>query len=102
LKDLTQAERDAALGRIFGTDAIRAANVLYAQGAEGIAQWIAEVDESGFAAVTAATKTDNLAGDIERLGGAIDDALIQSGGAANNVLRSLAQGLEGMVERVAE
>jgi TP901 family phage tail tape measure protein len=36
LDGLTQAQRNAALATIFGTDAVRAANVLYKEGASGI------------------------------------------------------------------
>lgn len=90
-KGKTQAERDSALATLFGSDAIRAASVLYSQGAEGIADWTGKVDDSGYAAETAALRLDNLSGDIEKLGGAFDTALIQSGSAANDVLRFLVQ-----------
>lgn len=98
LGGLTQAQRDQALAMIFGSDAIRAANVLYQQGSAGIAQWTSDVDDAGFAAITAATKTDNLAGDIERLGGALDTAFIKSGTGANDVMRQMVQGAEGLAE----
>lgn len=102
LSGLTQAQRDSTLATIFGSDAIRAANVLYNQGAGGIEDWIGKVDDSGYAAETAAMKTNNLAGDIERLGGALDTALIQSGSAANDTLRFLTQTLTGMVDLFGE
>jgi hypothetical protein len=35
---------------IFGSDAVRAANVLYEQGADGINKWTKEVSEQGAAA----------------------------------------------------
>lgn len=101
LGGLTQAQRDSTLATIFGSDAIRGANVLYNQGAGGIAEWTAKVDDSGYAAETAATKTDNLLGDIERLGGAFDTALIGSGSAANDTLRFLAQTVTGLVDTFA-
>lgn len=89
MSGLSQAQRDAALSTIFGSDAIRAANVLYQQGAEGIRDWTSQVDDAGFAALTASTKMDNLKGDIEGLGGAIESTLIKSGSGANTALRSL-------------
>src|SRR5688500_14989918 len=61
LSGLTQEQRNAALATIFGTDAIRAASVLYENGAAGIADWTTKVNDSGFAAEQARTKTDNLA-----------------------------------------
>src|SRR5207342_2492910 len=54
LGPLSQAQRDAALATIFGTDAIRAANVLYKEGGQGITDWTSKVNDSGFAAEAAA------------------------------------------------
>ena len=102
LGDLAPAQRDAALATIFGSDAIRAANVLYQQGAAGIADWTTKVNDQGYAAETAALKTDNLKGDLERLGGAIDTALIQSGEGANDMLRSLVQGADDAVSAFSD
>lgn len=102
MKDLAPAQRDAALATIFGSDAIRAANVLYKSGAAGIADWTTKVNDQGYAAETAALKTDNLKGDIERLGGAIDTALIKTGSGANDALRALAQGADDAVTGFAE
>jgi TP901 family phage tail tape measure protein len=94
--------RNAALATIFGTDALRTANVLYAEGAEGINEWTSAVNDQGYAAETAAAQTDNLVGDLERLGGSIDTVLIQSGSGANDVLRQLAQSAEGVVDAIGE
>jgi TP901 family phage tail tape measure protein len=101
LKDLTPEQRNAAMATIFGSDAVRAASVLYKEGAEGIAKWTEETNQSGFAAEQAARLTDNLKGDVERLGGALDTALIQGGSGANNVMRTLTQTTEGLVEGLA-
>lgn len=100
LSNLSQEQRDSALATIFGSDAIRAAAVLYNQGAEGIADWTTKVNDQGFAAETAAIKTDNLKGDIERLGGSIDTALIKTGSGANDALRGLAQGAGLLVDGI--
>jgi TP901 family phage tail tape measure protein len=89
--------RDAALAQIFGNDAIRAANVLYEQGGKGIAGWIKNVNDQGYAAETAATKLDNLKGDLEGLSGAFETALIGLGEGSDGPLRSLVQGATGAV-----
>lgn len=102
LGGLTQAERDHNLAVIFGSDAIRAANVLYSESASGVAEWAAKVNDSGFAAETAAIRMDNLAGDLEKLGGAFDTALIKTGSAANDALRGLVQGVTGAVDAFGE
>lgn len=50
MSGLTQAQRNQALATIFGSDAIRAANVLYNEGSDGIADWTKKVSDSGYAA----------------------------------------------------
>jgi len=97
LGKLSQEQRNAALATIFGSDAIRAASILYEQGADGIRRWIDAVNEQGFAAETARAKTDNLIGDIERLTGELETLAITSGSGVNEGLRTLVQGLERIV-----
>lgn len=98
LGGLSQETRDAALAQIFGSDAIRAATVLYKQGEKGISGWIAKTNDAGYAAETARLRTDNLAGDIERLGGSLDSLLIGMGAGANGPGREFVQMLEGIVD----
>jgi TP901 family phage tail tape measure protein len=102
LGGLTQAQRDAALAQIFGSDAIRTANVLYQQGAAGIQTWIDKVNDQGYAAETARIQTDNLAGDIERLKGSIETLAIQAGSGANGGLRVLVKAVNGLVNAFSE
>ena len=102
MKDLTPEARNAAMGVIFGSDAVRAANVLYEQGGAGIEDWTSKVNDAGYAADTAARMQNNLAGDLEKLGGSFDTVLIQSGSGANDVLRGLVQGLEGLVDGIGK
>ncbi|MEU4367558.1 phage tail tape measure protein [Micromonospora chersina] len=101
LGTLTQEQRNAALATIFGSDAIRAASILYDQGAAGIQQWIDKTNDAGFAAETAAARTDNLAGDIERLKGSLETLAIESTSGANGGLRMLVQGLDAAVGAVS-
>lgn len=98
MRNLTPEARNAALSVMFGSDAVRAANVLYKEGAAGIENWISAVDDQGYAAETARTRLDNLKGDWEALTGAIDSAMITMGEAANGPLRALVQGLTGLVD----
>jgi len=95
----TQA-RAAAFSTIFGSDAIRAASIAAEAGAEGYRAMNAEVTRFGGASEQAAALTDNLKGDLERLGGAFDTLLISTGEASNSGLRSFVQGLQGVVEAV--
>jgi TP901 family phage tail tape measure protein len=99
---LTNAERDEAFGRIFGNAQITAARVLYAGGADAVRKWTDEVNDSGYASRQAAIKLDNLAGDLEALGGSIETALIKSGSSANGVLREMAQTATGVVNAYSD
>ncbi|CCH77740.1 putative phage protein [Nostocoides japonicum T1-X7] len=98
MKDLTPEARASAMAIIFGSDSVRAANVLYNQGAAGIQKWINNVNEAGYASKQAATLTDNLSGDVERFGGALDSVFVQNGSAANGALRKLVQSATGAVD----
>lgn len=98
MQDLAPEQRQQALATIFGTDAIRAAAVLYEQGAAGVDKWTAAVSESGYAAEVAATRQDNLYGDLEKLGGSIETLLITAGESANGPLRGLVQQLDALVD----
>ena len=102
MKDLDSESRSAAMGVIFGSDAVRAANVLYEQGATGVQGWIDAVNETGYAAQTAAIKQDNLAGDIEKLGGSFDTVLIKGGSGAAQSLRGIVQSAEGLVDMLGK
>lgn len=102
LGGLSAKQRDSALATIFGSDAIRAANVLYDEGAAGIKEWTEAVDDAGYAQDVAQTKTDNLIGDLERLGGSWDDLLISMGESANGPGREVVQWLDGLLENIAE
>lgn len=95
---MDDASRDASMGIIFGRETITAATTLYQAGAEGVAEWTSAVDDSGYAAQVARDRLDNLAGDVEALGGAFDTALIQTGAAGNDVLRTMVQTLTDVVD----
>ena len=91
LSGLTTEQRNSALATIFGSDSIRAANVLYTQGAEGIASWIEKVNDQGFAADVARIKLDNLAGDMKKFGAATTDASAAVGKSLDPALRGVTQ-----------
>lgn len=97
LGGLTQQQRDAALAQIFGSDAIRVGTIMYRQGAKGMQGWIDKTNDAGYAAETARLRTDNLSGDIERLGGSLDTLFIGIGGGANGPMRELVQGLDAIL-----
>ena len=47
-------------------------------------------------------RQDNLAGDVEKLGGAFDTALIRTGSGANDVLREMVQSVTALVDWYGE
>lgn len=102
LKDLTPEQRNSAMATIFGSDAVRAANVLYDEGEQGIRGWISAVDDQGFAADTAATRLDNLNGDLKILQGSFQTMLIGLGEGANGPLRELVQNVTEAVNTFSE
>ena len=99
LGPLDDATRNAALGQIFGNEAVGAARILYEGGAPAVAKWTAEVNDAGFAAEQAAMLTDNLKGDVEELGGSLSSVLIESGSGANGMLRIMTTELQGVIDR---
>ncbi len=88
---LTTEQRSAAFATIFGADAVRAATVLYSAGEEKLREYNLAVIDEGAAARMAAKQMDNLAGDVEAFGGAVETALIKTGSQGNTVLRELVQ-----------
>lgn len=101
-KGLSAEQRQSAMTTIFGSDAVRAATVLYTEGAKGIASWNDKVNDQGYAAKVAADRLDNLKGDVEQLGGAFDTYLIKSGSGANDTLRLLTQVATGLVTAIGD
>ncbi|MGI5155830.1 phage tail tape measure protein [Microbispora sp. CA-102843] len=98
LSGLTQAERDQAIAQIFGSDAMRGAAVLYKIGARGVQEYTRAVNDQGAAGRMAGQMMDNLAGDIEKLKGSMETALIQGGSSATGVLRGMTQAATVVVD----
>lgn len=98
LGSMTQQERNHALAVIFGSDAMRAANVLYEAGAGKVHEYVDAVNQEGAAQDVAAKKTDNLLGDVERLTGSLETLAITGAGGATAGLRVLTQSANGMVD----
>ncbi|MGW5582881.1 phage tail tape measure protein, partial [Streptomyces sp. NPDC003857] len=96
-KNLTPEARNAAFATIFGSDAVRSASILYELGASGIQKYVKSVDDQGAASRMASIQTDNLVGDLQRLRGAIEVALIEGGSSANGALRGMVQWVTKLV-----
>jgi TP901 family phage tail tape measure protein len=76
LKGLTNEQRQAALKTMFGTDAIRAANILYKEGTKGVNDFKKEMSKVT-ALDVAKEKMNNASGAIEVLKGALETFQIQ-------------------------
>lgn len=86
LKNLTNQERMSSLQMLFGTDAVRAANIMYREGADGAnAMWTAMSKVT--AEKTAAIKMNNLKGSIEQLSGSVETASISYGSSLIPVIK---------------
>ncbi|WP_416978666.1 phage tail tape measure protein [Streptomyces sp. T028] len=90
-RGLTPEARNMAMGVIFGSDAVRAANIIYKYGAEGVRTYTNAVNDQGYAQAVAMTRMNNLIGDLKLLRAALESALIESGSAANSALRDMVQ-----------
>ena len=76
LSGLTKQEQAVALEVMFGSDAFRAANVLYKEGKAGVEGLTAALREAD-AADVAAARMNNLRGQIEELGGKLETLKIR-------------------------
>ena len=99
LGGMTVEQRNATLATLFGSDAVRGANVLYEQGEAGMRKYIAAVDDQGAAARMAARQTDNLKGDIDRLMGAFETAQIIAGEFLRPFVQQATTGLQGVIDK---
>ncbi len=88
LAGLTDAEKEAALQAIFGSDAIRAAAILAREGAAGYDE-MADSMGKVTAASVAAERLNNLKGSMEQLKGSVETAGIALGTAFLPFLRKM-------------
>lgn len=97
LKNLTEEQRQYALKTMFGTDAIRAANILYKEGAKGaddMAKSISKIKASE----VAEQKMKNLKGTIEQLKGSLETAGITIGYALLPALSKITKAVQKAVD----
>ncbi|MBX6770886.1 MAG: phage tail tape measure protein [Chloroflexi bacterium] len=95
LGNLTQQQRDQALATIFGSDAVRAANIVLMGGVKAYDQMHEAVTRQGAAAELAGARMKGLGGAIEGLKSQIETVFLQ---LATPVLGTL----EGWVRAIAD
>ena len=98
LGTLSDAERDAALQTIFGSDASRAAAILMQSGSEGLQKYIAATNDATAAETMANAQKGELSWALENMGGSIESASIAFGSALAPAITSVA----GVIGNVAE
>lgn len=97
LHNLNGEQRQQALYTIFGSDAIRGANILFREGAKGVDAMAASMDKIK-AADVAKQKMDNFKGTLEQLRGSLETAGITIGEADLPMLKALANDVQGVVD----
>lgn len=97
LKDLTQEQRLQALQTMFGSDSLRAANILFNEGASGIEEYIGKTSEVGAAQKMADAAMQGTSGALEKMKGSLETAGIAIGNAMAPAVVKLA----GLIEVLA-
>jgi phage-related protein len=98
LNGMGDAQRQAALRTMFGTDAIRAGNILYKEGANGINNMAAAMDKVK-AADVAKEKLNNVKGAIEQLKGSMETAAVSIGNTLLPIIKSMAEAVQNSVDK---
>ena len=90
LGGLSDAQRDAAMQTIFGSDASRAAAVMMTQGADGLAKYTEATHDATAAETMAAAQKGELSWAMENMEGAIESASIALGTALAPAIQAVA------------
>ncbi len=97
LDGMSAKDKQEALYKIFGSDAIRGALILGKSGAKGFTEMANAMDKIK-AADVAAERMNNLKGRIEELSGAFETAQINIGSALTPVISALVAVLQKVVD----
>lgn len=90
LGKLSQEERSAAMAKIFGSDATRAATILMNQGADGLAKYIKATQDNNAAQKMADARMQGLSGAIETMKGSLQTAALTFGEALKPAIVAVA------------
>lgn len=100
LSPLTDEQRKASLQILFGSDAIRAANIVLGSGAKAFDEYIGKTRQAGAAADLAAAKTKGFRGSLEGLKSAGETLAISLGSVLLPVATDVVRGLAGAVNEI--
>jgi TP901 family phage tail tape measure protein len=102
LSGLTQEQRNAALATIFGTDAVRAANVVLMGGTEAWEAMSGAVNRSGAAGDLAGARMSGLRGALEGLKSTAETLLLEAALPFLGALEGIVRGGAALIARVGE
>jgi TP901 family phage tail tape measure protein len=97
---LTDEQRLNALSTIFGADAQRVANILFEEGASGVAAMTDELQANGQAQAAAEIRMQGLSGALESLKGSAETMFITFGKLLLPVLTKLAIGATKLINAI--
>ncbi|WP_255288846.1 phage tail tape measure protein [Bacillus cereus] len=97
MQGLTAEQRQSYMYTLFGSDAIRAANILYKEGANGVKNMYSEMSKVT-ALEVAETKMNTTKGKMEQLSGAVDTLKKSFGDALLPILVDVVEGVQGVVD----
>jgi len=101
LSGLTDAERMMALETMFGSDAIRAANILYKEGEQGVTSMKTAMSDVT-AKEVAREKMNNLSGSIEQMKGSAETAAVKLYELNSGPLRALIENITEFINGFAD
>lgn len=96
-KGLSREQKIAAFSAIFQRRAMASALVLAEQGKAGFAHYTAEIAKGGSASQIAATRLNNLKGDVALLKAQLETTVIKAGTPFQNFLRLIVRGLTTVI-----
>jgi hypothetical protein len=97
-KNLNEQQRADAFYNLFGSDAVRAASILYKEGAKGINEMYKQMSDVT-ALEVARKKMDNAAGSVEQLKGAFETLQIKALRPTLPYIKKLANAIGDFVEK---
>lgn len=102
LGGLSQEQRNAALATIFGSDAVRAANIVLMQGVDAHERMLQAVTRQGAAAELAGARMRGLAGALQGLQSQVETVLLEVAEPFLQTLEGWVRGLADLVPRISE
>lgn len=102
LSGYTDEQRGAYLQTLFGSDAQRAANIIFREGPKGLKGYISATEKRGAAEKMANAQMKGMPGAIERMKGSLETAALVVGMAMAPVITDLAELISNLAQGFSE